>query len=51
MRVIGKPYNITERIKKDTENINSVQGKPQPSTSLGFFLKHAFLGNCVYQHM
>lgn len=51
MRGIGKPCNIAERIKKDHEDIHSLQEGPQPSTSLGFLLKHAFLGSCIYQHM
>lgn len=34
---IGKPSNITERMKTDHENINSIQEEPQPSKSLEFF--------------
>lgn len=51
MRELGKPYNITERTKKDHENINSVQESHNSWLLLDIFLKHAFFGSSIYQHM
>lgn len=42
MRGVRKAYNITERIKKDPENINSVNN-PQHPLGVFFFLSMLFL--------